>query len=117
MRTDFLVHWIGKDIVLDPLALTDADRSAYVDRLAGIVADGLWMTTPRERIEGNNGAWIEYTIPMTCFTEIRLSEAQSHSRQYGLLGMGVTRQFVLDRFGGPVHYVRHHASECVIGNA
>lgn len=116
MRPDFLVHWTGKDITLDLSALTDAHRTAYVDRLADIISDGLWMTEPKERIEGNKGAWIEYTAPMTCFTEIRLSQAQSHAARYGLLGVGVTRRFVLDRFGGPVHYVRNHPTECVIGN-
>lgn len=114
MRPNFLIHWTGKDIAVD--ALTTAHRSAYVDRLADILTHGLWMTQPVERIEGKAGSWIEYTTPLTCFTEIRLSQARLHSHQYGLLGIGVTRQFVLDRFGGPVHYVRNHASECIIGN-
>ncbi|MEX0727135.1 MAG: abortive infection system antitoxin AbiGi family protein [Planctomycetaceae bacterium] len=117
MRPDFLVHWTGKDLGLDPTTLTDADRNLYIDRLAATLIDGLWMTKPSERIEGNAGAYIQYESPMTCFTEIRLSQTQSHSRRYGLLGIGVTRRFVLDRLGGPVHYVRNHSTECVIGNA
>lgn len=116
MRSDFLIHWTGKDIALDPSAITAAKRSAYVDRLAGILTDGLWMTKPKERLKGSDGAIVKYSTPLTCFTEIRLSQAQSHSGRYGLLGIGVTRQFVLERFGGPVHYVRNHASECVVGN-
>ncbi len=117
MRPDFLVHWTGKDISLDSSSLDDALRQAYVDRLAGIVVDGFWMTTPIEYIEGYNGSGINYKIPMTCFTEIRLSQTQLHARRYGLLGVGVTRRFVLERLGGPVHYVRNHPTECVIGNA
>lgn len=116
MRSDFLVHWTGKDIAPDPSTLGDAHRADYVGRLASILADGFWMTKPNERIEGRNGAWIEYQAPMTCFTEVRLSQALSHAKRYGLLGIGVSRRFVLDRFGGPVHYVRNHKDECVIAN-
>lgn len=117
MRSDFLVHWTGKKFASDPSTLRDTHRAEYVGRLASILADGFWMTIPKERIEGRNGAWIEYEAPMTCFTEIRLSQTLSHAKRYGLLGIGVSRQFVLDRFGGPVHYVRNHNDECIIGNA
>lgn len=116
MRPNFLIHWTGKRIAVAVDELTPVKRRAYVDRLADILTHGLWMTQPVERIEGKTGAWIEYTTPLTCFSEIRLSQAQLHSHQYGLLGIGVTRQFVLDRLGGPVHYVRNHESECIIGN-
>lgn len=117
MRTDFLIHWTGKNIALDPGTLTDADRNRYMDQLVSILVDGLWMTKPPETINGSAGAWLRYDAHMTCFTEIRLSQAQLHSGRYGLLGIGVTRRFVLDRLGGPVHYVRNHSTECVIGNA
>lgn len=117
MRPDFLVHWTGKDISLKTAELTDAHRTEYVDRLHDILSRGFWMTKPVEKIKGTKESWIEYKAPMTCFTEIRLSQARFHAEQYGLLGVGVTRRFVLDRFGGPVHYVRNHEIECVIGNA
>ncbi len=116
MRSDFLIHWTGKDIALDPSTLRDTERADYIDRLASILANGFWMTIFDERIQGNNGAWIEYETPITCFTEVRLSQTLSHARQYGLMGIGVSRQFVLDRRGGPVHYVRNHENECVVGN-
>src|SRR5579862_4372518 len=101
MRSDFLMHWHGKCIERDVSALTDAHRNTYVDRLADILTNGFWMNTPDERIEGRNGSWIEYKTPMTCFTEIRLSQATLHAERYGLLGIAVTRSLVLDRFGGP----------------
>lgn len=116
MRTDFLVHWTGKDICSDPDALNDEHRRRYMDRLADILGRGFWMTKPDEKIYGMNNVYIEYNAPMTCFTEIRLSQARFHARRYGLLGVGVMRRFVLDRLGGPVHYVRNHQTECVIGN-
>jgi hypothetical protein len=115
MRSDFLVHWTGKDIGTDPQ--DTAKRAAYLDRLVSILTDGFWMTVPTERMEGFGPSFIEYHAHMTCFTEIRLSQASTHSKRYGRLGIGVDRRFVLDRFGGPVHYVRNHPTECVIGNA
>lgn len=116
MRSDFLVHWTGKDIQPDPEQLSGTQRRAFVDRLVSVLHDGFWMTKPVEKLFGYRGAWITYEAPITCFTEIRLSQTSTHARRYGLLGIGVTRRFVLDRFGGPVHYVRNHAAECVVGN-
>lgn len=117
MRSDILVHWTGKNIQLDKSKLQDKERAKYVSQLRSILENGFWMTKPKERIVGNKGAWIEYETAMTCFTEIRLSQALSHARRYGLMGIGVSRQFVLDLMGGPVHYVRNHKDESVIGNA
>jgi hypothetical protein len=116
LRTDFLIHWTGKDIERNRSNLREAHRDAYVDRLINILHEGFWMTIPDEKIIGNNNSWIEYKAPMTCFTEVRLSETQEHAKRYGLLGVGVSRKFVLDRFGGPVHYVRNDTFECIIGN-
>ena len=42
---------------------------------------------------------------MTCFTEIRLSASDVHAQQYGRLGFGFSRRFVIERYGGPVHYI------------
>jgi len=116
MRSDFLVHWTGRDICTRSAELTAQLRSAYIDRLADVLSNGFWMTLPTEHVQGFNGSWIQYQTPMTCFTEIRLSQAQEHASRYGLLGVGVDRRFVLDRYGGPVHYVRNHPVECMVGN-
>jgi Putative abortive phage resistance protein AbiGi, antitoxin len=114
-RSDFLVHWTGKDICTDCRALTADNRQAYVDLLLSIMQDGFWMTVPREQLIGNYTT-LQYDIPMTCFTEIKLSQTQAHVQRYGLLGVGVSRRFVLDRLGGPVHYVRNHQDEFVVAN-
>jgi len=116
MRSDFLVHWTGRDICVQVPDLSDSIRVAYTDRLADILTRGFWMTLPTERMEGFNASWVRYETPMTCFTEIRLSQAREHASRYGLLGVGVDRRFVLDRYGGPVHYVRNHPVECIVGN-
>jgi len=116
MRTDFLIHWTGRDIDTDIERLNEAKRGEYVRRLADILKRGFWMTEPKEIIHGSENSWIDYKTPMTCFTEIRLSKAEIHTQRYGLLGIAVSRHFVLERFGGPVHYVRNHSTEVVIGN-
>ena len=74
------------------------------------------MTTPPEMLLGKNHTQLSYTCPMTCFTEIRLSQAKQHASRYGILGVGVSRKFALDLYGTPVHYVRNCEPEQVIGN-
>lgn len=39
------------------------------------------------------------------FYKIKLSQTKKHTKRYGCLGFGFTRQFVMDRFGAPVLYV------------
>jgi hypothetical protein len=122
MRSSLLVHWTGKDICCDRKNLSDSQRKAYVDRLRSILQDGFWMTRPTERLVGSASnlgdcSLCDYVIDLACFTEVRLSQAESHSQQYGLLGVGVERKFVLDRRGGPVHYVRNADCESVVGNS
>lgn len=48
---------------------------------------------------------MEAKISRTCFTEIKLSMAKGHAHKYGNLGIGVTREFVIERYGHPVFYV------------
>lgn len=116
IRSNFLVHWTGKDIQTDINALSNEQRKEYIHRLIDILKNGLWMTIPSEVIIGKGGSNIIYFGPMTCFTEVRLSQASNHAEKYGLLGIGVNRQFVLERNGGPVHYVRNHNDDEFILN-
>jgi hypothetical protein len=102
-----LTHWTGKDIQSDPAKLTAADRVKYIERLVGIFESGFWMTVPYEEIacwsKAPHGSFVTYEAPMTCFTELRLSSAGEHSKKYGALGLVVTRRWILDRWGSPVH--------------
>jgi len=74
------------------------------------------MTQETEVLIGHDNSGLEHTTLRTCFTEIRLSQAIRHAETYGLLGIGVDRKFILDRLGGPVHYVRNHSQEAIVGN-
>lgn len=114
VRSRFLVHWTGKDLKRDRLSLNDEDRARYVTRLASILDDGFWMAKPIEKVLGKQNSFLQYEIPMTCFTEVRLSQAFNHAANYGLLGVGVDRSFVLDRHGGPVLYVRNNQNESLV---
>lgn len=115
MRSDFLVHWTGgADInagIEDPALLSSAQVTSYLDRLASILSTGFWLSRPIEKVLGRGGAHVGFTTPTTCFTEIKLSQAQQHAKRYGFLGVAVERRFVLERFGGPVHYLRNHPHE------
>lgn len=119
-RADLLTHWSGKDITTNLNSLTAPLRVRYLERLVDVLEYGLWMTTPSEIIHGwsprIHGVFIKYEVPMTCFTELRLSQAQLHTSRYGLLGFVVKRAFVLDRWGGPVFYVRNDPDEALVGN-
>ena len=120
-RSNLLVHWTGKDIATD-LAIGAAARSAaYVARLIDILTDGFWMTRPTEKALGGHvstppPASVSYELQayMTCFTEERLSATGSHANAYGPVGVAVDRQFVLDRWGSPVHYVRNTPNEGIV---
>jgi len=116
MRSNFLVHWTGKDLFTtkmpsDLASIEASVQNQFVDRLASIVTDGLWMTTPLESFRGAGTSRVKYEVPLVCFTEVRLSQAYEHSQRYGLLGVVVDRKFVLDRYGLPVFYVRNHENE------
>jgi hypothetical protein len=120
MRSVLLTHWTGKDVCMDPRLLNTDLRARYLERLRSTLRERLWMTVPHERLIGHAGpkhpARIEYHTPMTCFTELRLSQSAPHWARYGLLGFVVSRMFVLERAGGPVQYLRCHLDEPLVGN-
>lgn len=118
-RSEFLTYWTGRDILLDPSRLEPASRRAYLERLHDVIRAGLWMTVPGEELvssAGPDAVKVGLRVPMTCFTELRLSGARPHFTRYGLLGFVVHRKFVLERGGGPVLYVRQHDDDPLVSN-
>ena len=120
LRSSLLAYWTGKDLLPANEPVTPRSREGHVGRLRDILTSGFWMTTPTEKLVGgatSGGVFsFEYQTPMTCFTEVRLTQSRVHSERYGRLAIVVDRQFVLERWGGPVHYVRNNADEFVVSN-
>jgi len=115
VRSDFLVHWTGGKDIEEEYADTEskdyqdkgARREKYIIRLRTTLEDGLWMNSVDIGLhsEPDGGLWETIHWPATCFTEIKLSNVDEHAQMYGFLGFGFTRQFVMERCGGPVIYV------------
>jgi hypothetical protein len=120
-RSRFLVHWTGPDLEREPSKLTDKSRALYVERLASILERGLRLCSIRESvgyIHDSTGSHHGHSWRprLTCFTEVRLSQASFHAREYGLLGIGFAREWVVERGGGPVHYVRGRDRDVISEN-
>lgn len=121
-HSDWLIHWTGYDIDHDydcdwwrPRKNTVLNRSIvqpYLERLKWTLRYGLWMlpdTDPIRLVNDNTGRSQRYKRPpvwRTCFTELKLSEAQTHALRFGRLGIGFKRMFVFDRLGLPMIYYR-----------
>lgn len=103
-----LFHWIGSHIEQDDSLDLVERREAYLNCLRGSLRDGLWLTRSRQELEADHaGETPRQVKPMVCFTDNRLSECAYHAQNYGKLGLGFPKSFVIDRFGAPVNYVSH----------
>jgi len=122
LRSNFLVNWVGKHIEDKYKKLKDEYCEEYArayraDEYINVLrntlgdrdtrADGLWMTEIKEKILKpiQKIPGFEYEWLVTCFTEIKLSDVREHTREYGCLGFGFSRDFIIERYGAPVHYV------------
>jgi len=102
LRSDFLIHWTGKDIQTNYKTLCGTQRQEYIHRLHTTLdrdSGGLWMRKMEMELDA------KFCWPATCFTEIKLSDTEKHTERYGCLGFGFSRKFVMERFGAPVQYV------------
>ncbi len=124
VHTKFIVHWTGKDF--DPernyslKPMPDQIRQLYIKRLIDDLKDGFYMWKGKEgereeeRIYDCENGWIQPEISRVCFSELKLSMAGNHAKKYGLLGIGVGRDFILKRYGNPVFYVMNGKSNTIV---
>ena len=100
IHSKILVHWTGKpDIEDEPVS--DQPR-LFIQRLHDYYQNGLFM----KRTEENSiRFWRLKNIVRLCFTEIRLSQAENHAKRSGKLGIGFSRDFIINRDGRPVIYI------------
>jgi len=129
----------GKSIVREDKTLSDEERKEkykmlckerrrkYVKRFHDTLepigledprANGLWMTRMQEKIplRKPRDRSLKYDVPVTCFTEIKLSDIRDHTMRYGCLGLGFSRSFVIRRFGAPVQYVAGTEDDIIAEN-
>ena len=113
IHSKFLVHWTGKDI--EDCPVTEKSR-LYVERLKDDLEKGLFT---RRNSEDSIRYWKIKNLVRICFTEIRLSQAQTHAKRYGKLGIGFTRDFIMKKGGRPVIYVTYDekGNDCLLENS
>jgi hypothetical protein len=117
IHSKFLIHWTGnnKDGIEHETSETKK-QELYIDRLINYYQNGLYTKRTTEEILRTKEApkkvvhWKIKKIVRLCFTEIRLSQAKTHADQYGKLGIGFTRDFIMNKGGRPVIYVPFRAN-------
>jgi hypothetical protein len=105
IHSKFLVHWTGKDI--EDCSVTEKSQ-LYVERLKDDLEKGLFA---KRTSEDSIRKWKIKNLVRICFTEIRLSQAQTHAERYGKLGIGFTRDFIMNKGGRPVIYIPFDAKD------
>ena len=105
IHSKFLVHWTGKDI---EKGCKGKKSKLYVERLKSDLERGLFAKRTEE--DAIRKTKIKNLLRL-CFTEIRLSQAQTHAKRYGKLGIGFTRDFIMNKGGRPVIYIPYKAEK------
>jgi len=110
IHSKFLVHWTGKkDIEIYPDDNIRAQK--YFERLKDYYQNSLFLRrTTEQTIRHLN---IDNLLRI-CFTQIRLSQAQTHADRYGKLGIGFKRDFIMNKGGRPVIYIPFKADKCLL---
>lgn len=107
IHSRFLVHWTGKDI--DDKNCPETEKSQmYVERVKDDLKKGLFS---KRTSEDSIREWKIKNLVRICFTEIRLSQTKVHAKSYGRLGIGFTRDFIMNKGGRPVIYIPYEPTE------
>lgn len=111
-----LFHWIGRHLERDRSLSTEDRSAAYVRCLTDSINNGLWLKTPEK--PDYLGKKSDFTIsrPICCFTETSIMEIGQHTLEYGRLGLGFPKRFVLQNSGMPVHYSSELPSHAVFAS-
>ena len=107
-----LFYWMGRGI--DDRngrrkVLSDALVREVLTQVRGSLERGLWVKSPRvpERLE-LRGRSFALDLPIACLTEWSLGESLSHTTEYGRIGLGFPKRWVIERGGQSVTYFRHN---------
>lgn len=78
-----------------------------IDVLISILKHGFWPMTAIEDISFMMPNYKEARvgIPMVCFTDIPLKLADEHRKEYGLFGLGMKKEWAINKGLNPVSYM------------
>lgn len=106
-----LFYWMGRSI--DDKngkrkVLRDDLVKEVLTQLRGSLEHGLWVKSPRfpEKF-ALRGKPFALDLPIACFTEWSLGESLPHTAEYGRIGLGFPKRWVIDHGGQSVTYFRH----------
>jgi hypothetical protein len=107
-----LFYWMGRSIDErngKRKLLSDDLMAEILRQLRGSLENGLWVKKPRypERFELRNKSFT-LNLPIACFTEWSLGESLPHTMEYGRIGLGFPKRWVIERGGQSVTYFRHN---------
>ncbi len=107
VHSDILIHWTDRRWAIRHL--DSRLRARYVDRLVAFYTVGLRLTQSKSDIQNLHGALNTKHLvsprKRLCFTELRLSHVSTHVANFGSLGVGFRRRFLLEKGANPVFYV------------
>jgi len=109
-----LFYWMGRSIDDQNgkrKLLRDELVTEVLRQMRGSLEHGLWVKRPRypESFELRDRAFA-LDLPIACFTEWSLGESLPHTAEYGRIGLGFPKRWVIERGGQSVTYFRHNAN-------
>ncbi len=107
-----LFYWMGRSIDdqnRGRKVLRDDLVKEVLAQLRGSLEHGLWVKSPRypEKLILHRQPFA-LNLPIACFTEWSLGESLPHTMEYGRIGLGFPKRWVIDRGGQSVTYFRHN---------
>jgi len=106
-----LFYWMGRAI--DDKngrrkLLSDELVQEVLRQVHGSLTHGLWVKKPRYPEQyGLHGKAFALDLPIACFTEWSLGDSLPHTAEYGRIGLGFPKRWVIERGGQSVTYFRH----------
>jgi hypothetical protein len=113
-----LFHWMGRSIDVKNgrrKLLSNALVDEVLHHLRGSLERGLWVRRPRfpEKLELREKCFVA-DLPIACFTEWSLGESLPHTTEYGRIGLGFPKRWVIERGGQSVTYFSHNSKGALL---
>lgn len=112
-----LFHWIGGDLDKENRnrkVLRDDLVKKCLAKLRLSLEHGIWVKTPDEPEQidftGKDAKSkpLKLDVPIACFTEWSLGDSLRHTKEYGRIGFGFPKRWVIERGGQSVTYFKHN---------